>query len=587
MGPGVRHLTFHPGTPASWAVLDAARRHGWWDAGDIGSEAGSGALPDPDEVDRLIARLGVARPGPESLGLIYEALLHPDERSAGAHYTPADVARRLAAEAVGVIGTPGHDPVRVWDPTCGGGAFLLAAADALHRNGHDPAAVVNEMLWGTDIDPGAIAVSAAALRWWAETHGATAAEPGRRLTVADVFVSGCPVPEGCDVVIGNPPFQGQLRGGSVRTPAQTKRLRELWGDAVGPYTDTAALALVVGAAALRPGGRLAMVMPLSVLGARDAVAARDAATGEARLVGLWVAAEPVFAAEVDVCAVLLAFVEHPSPVRRWRGRAFDALADAEAPEPGQTWAPLAAAALGVPEPVVSVNGRVGDIAEVSAGFRDEYYGLVGHVKDAPPGFRPDERDRPEVDEASTGLAPLITSGLIEPGRVTWGENAVRFAKVDYDRPVVELGSLHRTDGRASRRVAALAVPKVLIATQTKVGEAAVDEHGRWVASTPIVTAVAPADLLWKLAAVVCSPVGSALAAARTAGTGRATRAIKHSVTSVRDLPLPIDDQAWSVGAEALRLGDQQAFAAAMSEAYRVVDPTEVERWWTERAPWSR
>lgn len=132
------------------------------------------------------------------------------------------------------------------------------------------------------------------------------------------------------------------------------------------------------------------------------------------------------------------------------------------------------------------------------------------------------------------------------------------------------------------------MPKLLVATQTKVGEAAVDERGTWVASTPIITAVAPFEWLWKLAAVVCSPVGSALAAAATAGTGRATGSIKHSVASVRELPLPVDDGAWVVGAEALRLGNREEFVAAMAAAYRLVDGSGVLRtWWTERAPWDR
>ena len=545
-----------------------------------------GAGPDPRSVDLVIENLGVTEPGPGHLGLLYEALLHPAARDAGSHYTPPDVAHRLVSAALVGRGTDdGRSSVTVWDPTCGGGAFLLAAADVLNELGHDPSAIVTEMLWGTDVDPGAAAVADASLRWWAESHGAHEAGPEAHLSVADVFLAGCPLPGGFHAVVGNPPFQGQMRGDTVRSVEQNRLLRERWGDVVGPYTDTAALALAVGASALRPSGRLAMVLPVSVLGARDARAARDAATARAALTGLWVAGEPVFSAEVDVCAVVLT-AGASAPVRRWRSRGFDPLADSEAPRPGRSWAPLAAAALGVPEPVVSTKGTLADLAQVSAGFRDEYYGLIGHVREAPEDWERDLLPRARGGEHGD-LGPLITSGLIEPGRVVWGERPVRFAKVDYRRPVVDLGSLRSAGGRAAARVSALAVPKLLVATQTKVGEAAVDEHGSWVASTPTITAVAPAEWLWRLAAVVCSPVGSALAATATAGAGRATGSIKHSVRSVRELALPVDHDAWIAGAEALRLGHRGEFVDAMAAAYRLTDDGEVRSWWMERAPWDR
>ena len=80
-----------------------------------------------------------------------------------------------------------------------------------------------------------------------------------------------PPPDGVDVVVGNPPFLGQLgrahrsdaggdRGGCGRTSARRS----------ARYTDAAALFLLVGARAVRPGGAVALILPTSVLGARDA-----------------------------------------------------------------------------------------------------------------------------------------------------------------------------------------------------------------------------------------------------------------------------------------------------------------------------
>jgi hypothetical protein len=560
--------------------------------------------------------------GPNALGRRYEAALAPEARAAGAHYTPADVAARLAdlvlAPGAGAGWHRADVPpsARVWDPACGGGAFLLAAADALLAAGGDPERIVAEQLWGTDTDPGAVAVAEAALCWWAHRHGVDA-RPGDHLADADPLLDpaagdvGGPLARaaatGFDVVLGNPPFQGQLTGSSVRTPAATAALRSRLGaHVVRPYTDTAALFLVLGARALAPGGRLLLVQPTSVLAARDAAAARAAAQEVAELHGLWVAGEPVFDAAVQVCAVLLerptAGVEPLAPavrvVRRWRGRDVRPVA---VPEPGpdtgasrsrtsrsggrrttvevgmagvgERWAASALAAMGVPDPVVRVDGHLGAIATARAGFRDEYYGLVGHVHEAPP------------DGAGPEHGRLVTAGLVDPGRCRWGERPASFARHRYERPVVDVGAVRSAGGRAAAWVGALAVPKVVVATQTRVGEAAVDEDGTWVASTPTVAVVAEPHLLWRVAAVVCSPVGTIAALAATAGTARAGDAIRHGVASVEALPLPVDDDAWDAGADALRRLDRDGFLAAMAAAYGSPRRDDVDGWWAARAPW--
>ncbi len=611
-----------PGAPAltvaSGLLRSVARAGGWTPPVHLRAR-------DPEAVTALLdldvpADLAEAH-GPELLGVLYEAALAPDARDAGAHYTPADVAARLVGLVAGPDVPVGPRPL-VWDPACGGGAFLLAAADALLVRGVEPDVVVGDLLWGTDVDPGAIAIAEAALAWWAYRHGIDAAWPDEHLVAADPLVDvvparpkwdraeraaghplGVAAAGGFDLVLGNPPFQGQLAGPSVRSASAVAALRERWGsDVVRPYTDTASLFLVAAARALAPGGRLVLVLPTSVLAARDAAPARAAASAVGDLNGLWVAAEPVFDAAVQVCAVV---VERPSApsiaaveasvdptarpggdeVRRWRGRAFDVLPSAR---PGSVaraavagadgWAALALAALGVPDPSARFEGRLGSIATARASFRDEYYGLVDHVAEAGDGCD-------ELDEVPAGLSPLVTSGLVDPGRCAWGERPASFARTRYQRPVIDLSSLAADGGRAAAWVAALLVPKVVVATQTRVGEAAVDEVGTWVASTPTIALVAEPDRLWEVAAVVCSPLGTVAALAATAGSARAGDAIRHTVASVAGLPLPVDHDAWRDGAGALRRHDREAFISAMATAYAVEDTDALHDWWIARAPW--
>lgn len=559
--------------------------------------------------------------GPALLGERYEQALAPEARAAGAHYTPVDLASRLAALVIpgpgGTGGPPPRAPARIWDPACGGGAFLLAAADALVAAGVSPREVVEERLWGTDVDPGAVAVAEAALVWWAHRHGVEA-RPGEHLAVGDSLLDQDTVGplavaavSGFDVVLGNPPFQGQMAGASVRAETLRAALRARWGaEVVRPYTDTASLFLVAGAHALAPEGRLLLIQPTSVLANRDAADSRAAAGVRAPLTGLWLDGEDVFGAEVQVCAVVL---ERPAlgsggpgrpdpapsvpPVRRWRGPAVAAVTTAaagslavlaaEAGEGGgPSWAPYALAALGVPDPSVRWSGRLHSIATARAGFRDEYYGLVGHVHEAPErGGAASIDDLDDLESLPARWAPLITSGLIDPGRCLWGQRPARFAGERFDRPVVDLPSVVAAGGRAAAWVASIGAPKVVVATQTRVGEAAVDLTGRWVASTPTVAVLAPPDRLWEVAAVICSPVGSIAALAATAGSARARDAIRHRVSSVGALPLPVDGEAWRAGADALRVHDRPGFLGAMAAAYGSVASDEVDAWWCARAPW--
>lgn len=525
--------------------------------------------------------------GPAALGSLYESLLAPEARDTGAHYTPVDVAERLVAQTAADLPGPSVGrTVRVWDPTCGGGAFLLAAADVLVAAGGRPDIVLGG-LWGTDLDPGAVAVTRAALAWWAEMAGVVDAHGLRldRFVVADPLLDGAPSGVTFDLVVGNPPFQGQLSGRSVRTPEQTAVLRARWGEVVGPYTDTSALFLVAGVRALAPGGRLVMVQPTSVLSARDAGECRAAVLREAELTGLWVAVDPVFDAEVQVCAPVLrrrsADRAGSAVVRRWRGRAVEPVGDSAEPvaDGSGSWAALALAAMSVPEVDYRSSGVLGEVAKFSAGFRDEYYGLVGHVVEAPDDVDPDD------DEWPSHLAPLITSGLVETGWTAWGRKVTTFGRQRFTRPVVDRRSLAVDSSRAHRWATATHVPKVVIATQTRVGEAAVDQTGRWVASTPTIVATARAADLWLVAAVVCSPVGTLAALSATAGSARSPLAIKHSVSSAARLPLPTDRIAWATGADALRHGDQARFADAMADAYEVVDRRQMNEWWSARAPW--
>jgi hypothetical protein len=126
-----------------------------------------------------------------------------------------------------------------------------------------------------------------------------------------------------------------------------------------------------------------------------------------------------------------------------------------------------------------------------------------------------------------------------------------------------------------------AVPKVLVAGQSRIIETAVDATGTLLPVVPVVAVLAPVEHLGPLAAALAAPPVVAWAAAEGAGTGRSPRALRVGAPLLRRVPLPPDEDAWHAGAAALAAGDLGAFALTMTEAYRC-DPS-VATWWCDQA----
>jgi hypothetical protein len=381
-----------------------------------------------------------------------------------------------------------------------------------------------------------------------------------------------------DVVLGNPPFLNQLATATSRSGTSV-----LGG---GPYADVAVefLALALRLARV-DGGRIGLVLPASVLATRDAAPVRRHVLDTASLEGLWWVAERVFDAAIRTIVVSLCRGTTPGPVRRWTGVPPTAAPATEPPSADDgTWGPLVADLLGIPPVTLPTDGtRIGDVASALAGFRQHFYGLAPYVADRAP--RPPLAD----DEA-----PLVTTGLIDPGGCAWGHRPARFAGAVLARPVVDLAALATGDPRLAAWVRARRVPKVVVASQTPVVEAAVDAGGRWVPSVPLVALIPrgsaatsgdAAGHLWHLGAALCAPPLSAWAAARCLGAALSPGAIKLRPDELLDLPLPTGvtgSRRLAAAAERLRAGDVHGCAERAMVAYGIDDPS-LLAWWRARA----
>ena len=542
--------------------VELPRELALWDLAGCGA---SGPLP----------AIEAAGEGSPALAAVLERATPGEQRRVnGLHVTPAWLADHLVGRALDGVALP-LDRLALCDPACGGGAFLLAGARALHARGVPRSTVVRELVWGADVDPVGLATAEAALALWAGE-----APPRGRLVVGDALVGGPalwpdrPAP-GFGAVVGNPPFLNQLGRATTRTAAETSRLRERFGTAVRPYTDAAWLFLLLGCELVRPGGRVALVEPLSVVAARDASSVRVALHGPARLRELWVEDGRSFAAAVKVCAPVLEVLEADIPQ--------DDL------EPDRVWADRLADAIGVPPTGLDeVGPRLGDIGEVTAGFRDEYYGLVPLVREAAPG---------------DGAAPLVTAGVLDWGRSRWSERTTRFAKRSWRAPVVDVGLLDRLAPEERTAIVRAGVrwierhqrPKVVVASQTRVVEAAVDEQGTWVPSVPVLAvlpvatddAAADADAVWRIAAAVAAPAATAWLFRRAPGTALGRTALKVAARDLTALPLPRDSAAWAAATTALRDWSAEPSAGALATYVDAAtamygSPPTLVAWWRAR-----
>lgn len=283
---------------AARAVAHAAAL-GWWRT--RAAAVGAPALPAPvlapglelptldpfavveaEAFGRSLADLPVENAS-AAIGRVYTSALPSDHRARhGIYYTPPPLVSRLLLRAE----TAGHDwrTGRACDPSCGGGAFVVAAAARMVNalDGTEPAIILASLssrLRGWDLDPFAawltnLAVEALVLP--------LVVGSGRRLAaIAEVRDAVGPfedVAGSFDLVMGNPPF-GKVKD----TPSIRARfMRSLHGhpNLYGLFTDLA-VHLV------KPtGGVIAYLTPASFLAGHYFKALRRLLHERARPVGL-------------------------------------------------------------------------------------------------------------------------------------------------------------------------------------------------------------------------------------------------------------------------------------------------------------
>lgn len=534
----------------------------------------------------------------------------------GSFYTPLDVVEGLLSLSLGPrLENMGKDhPLpTVIDPACGTGNFLVVAAlqirDRLVQLGMTTEdaidAAVSRCVHGVDVDGEATATCRDSLSML--TSGRVrAADLGHKIVHAnsltlpfggdlnkgqlDLFadsgdswarlfpeVLGGPRP-GFDVVIGNPPFLNQLESDTVMDSNELRAVRDNFGSIVGKMTNPATVFLLIGQRLVSAEGSLLMIQPLSFFATAHSAAARRLLSSTGRVSELWVCLEKIFDASVQVAAVHVDLSRAESQVSVLAGREFTSMGAIDKGEiNGDTWSIVLARAQGYPVVNLDECVQLETIASASAAFRDQYYGLVGAVT--------------ESGAAEGPVMRLATVGLVDPATFRWGETPTRFAKTVYVSPTVVLGNLEESLGQWAE---SLRLPKVMVATQTKVIEVLVDETGDVLPSVPLITVRCSEDDLWKVASMLSAPPVSLLAAQRHLGAGMSSDALRVTAKELLALPLPVAEEYWLQGADffhkaqheddenkrrelLLRMGQSMCYAYG-------IEGNEVFDWWASRLP---
>lgn len=525
---------------------------------------------------------GVADPpggwaNPWLAGVVHEqAATAVDRRARGAWYTPRAVVEGLVRVATAEAAA--DELTLIVDPTCGGGAFLLAALDRLVELGVDPQAAIERVV-GMDVDPTAVEVTRWSLQLWLlQRLGRPGAAPG--LGRIDVRCGNALVdlPESwlqcCALAVGNPPFATPLKAGTIEPSAAA--FRQSRAELLGPYADLASIHLLRTIEGLPVGSTVALVQPQSILSSRDTRDLRTWLAKSAPLRALWASRESVFDAGVRACCPILR-VGAPAgeDVRLYHGLTVEE----RGTRVSQRWGGLAADALGAPELPQLGGRRLGSIVTATAGFRDEHYALVAACREG--------SDDQRSAQPGSELGQVFTVGSVDPLSSDWGRHAFRFGGRSWIRPVVDRQDLPPGVQRWFDR---LRCPKVLLATQAKLLEPFVDRHGTIVPATPLIAVTAdPADLD-RVAAVLLAPPVVLWAWRRWFGTAMSVDALKLAAKQVGELPLPLSGELWDEAATLIGQSDELAPAAAwdrsmevarlMTSAYGADE--QVFDWWLSR-----
>lgn len=227
---------------------------------------------------------------PEILGRVYESMAS-GRRTKGVYYTPEDVVKFIMQHTVDQCDVVKSPWIKILDPACGCGYFLLAAYDLLFEKYTQNRQMLQEQypdddwsdegiyrhiltfnLWGADIDETAAEVAAASLQL---KQASTASFFKTNILCGDSLKNNADGKntlarsfwqQSFDFVVGNPPYLSfGLRGTSRLMPDYEMYLRREYSASAEYKLSYYVLFMQKGLDMLVPGGKLGFIVPDSFL----------------------------------------------------------------------------------------------------------------------------------------------------------------------------------------------------------------------------------------------------------------------------------------------------------------------------------
>jgi SAM-dependent methyltransferase len=335
--------------------------------------------------------------------------------------------------------------LRIADPACGDGRFLLAAAQRIARRGAPLDDVIRHRLFGVDTDPNAIRNSRTML---ADAAGCSSSDL-RQIRRGD----GLTAWDGrrFDAVIGNPPFRNAIEGDVARQPRHPL---------IGGTADLGYRFLVRTTELVRPGGVVAYIQPRPVLNTACLARFRAGLPDGLRPNLIFAPDRSRFfpGALVFTCALILGPNEMCRVSRDPEARAESW---AEGPITSTNWWRGVNLLLNEYSDRAEAGACLGDRFEVWAGMTaGEAYDLRPFVCESPRAAR----------------GRLVTTGLIDPGFCHWGARRCRYLGQDFQHPAVKSSRFLPPSLR--RRLARSRRPKIIVAGLSRRVESVLDERGQ-------------------------------------------------------------------------------------------------------------
>jgi len=488
----------------------------------------------------------------------------------GAVYTPYPVAKKL----VNHIDLQADQSV--CDPAMGAGVFLIAAAEKRFHLGQSIESIAKQTA-GADIDSVSVEVAKLSMQLWSWLRGTTVVSFDGLVCADPLINPPADWVKSFDVIIGNPPFLGQLKSRTTRHKNRAEQLKQIYGKLATQYVDESALFLLASLNFVTQKGTVCLIIPTSIFGAASARPIREHIDEVMPMSGLWVGGRNVFnEAKVDVLAPILS-AQRKASVHIYFQKSEMSPTEVKRGNNG-SWGAILANALGVPAIDAFIEKELQSEATVTADFRDAYYWLSERVEED--GFQTDRKK----------IGKLATVGLVDPLTFNHGKKEVRFAKKKYLEPVVV--TENNPPNNFSVWLKRRRVPKILVATQTKVIECVVDEIGDLIPSTPLII-IEPKDpnKVWHLAAALSSPIGAAWAASEAAGTGLGANTVRLRASQLNLFPLPEIGSEWDRAADLAHSiqidgGSEKTFrdfGLVINRAYGIEDD-DLLQWWINRLP---